>query len=366
MTAELAGSIPYILLLVALVGASAFFSGTEVALFSLRRVERERMVRSERRSDQLVVRLLSRPRRLIATILVGNEFVNVSVSVTAAAIIHQMFAGAGELGLTFMATALALPLLLFLGEITPKTVAFKIAPSWSRIASRPLHVFGIAIAPVRAVVRLIADLIMRPFGGATLQSVPRDLSEDEFKALVDAGSAEGEVDARERRLIHRVFELGDKTVGEVMTPREQVFALPYDLPIARLVHEIAARGYSRVPIYQRSADGGRGVVRGIAYARDLVLPGIGLEQPGRLADVLHEPIFVPRTLRAERLFRMFKARQKHMAIVVDEYGNLAGLVTMEDLLEELFGEIRDERELLKRRGGVGPRASTTESEAGSR
>lgn len=363
MTADLAGSIPYFLLLAALVGASAFFSGTEVALFSLRRVDREQMVRSERRSDALVVRLLARPRRLIATILVGNEVVNVSVSVTAAAIVHQLFfsAGAGELVLMAMATALALPLLLFLGEITPKTVAFKTAPGWSRLAARPLHVFGFAVAPARAIVRGISDLIMRPFGGSTLQSVPKDLSEDEFKALVDAGSAEGEVDARERSWIHSLFELGDKPVGDLMTPRDQVFALPYDLPLTRLVDEIAARGYARVPIYHRSADGRR-VVRGIVYARDLVLPGLGLEPPRRLVDLLREPLYVPRSLRAERLFRMFKAQQKHMAIVVDEYGRLDGLITMEDLLEEVFGEIRDERELLK----TGARARRRASEAGGR
>ena len=343
MTAELAGSIPYILLLAALVGASAFFSGTEVAMFSLRRVDREQMLRSERRADQLVSRLLARPRRLIATILVGNEFVNVSVSVTAAAITHRLFFGASELGLTLIATALALPLLLFFGEITPKTVAFKTAPAWSRLASRPLHIFGYAIAPVRGLVKLIADLIVRPFGGATLQAVPKDLSEDEYKALVDAGSAEGEVDARERRLIHKVFEFGDKKVADVMIPRERVFALSYDLPVARLVEEIGARGYSRVPIYQKSFDN----IRGVVYARDLVLPGVGLQPPGVLAELLHEPLFVPQTLPAERLFRIFKTKKKHLAIVVTEYGKVAGLVTMEDLLEELFGEIRDERELLK-------------------
>jgi putative hemolysin len=353
MTADLAGSIPYFLLLATLVGASAFFSGTEVAMFSLRRVDREQMLRSQRRADQLVVRLLARPRRLIATVLVGNEFVNVSVSVTAAALAHHLFTGAGELGLTLIATAVALPLLLFFGEITPKTLAFKTAPAWARLASRPLQAFGIAIAPVRAIVRLIADLIVRPFGGATLQAVPKDLSEDEFKALVDAGSAEGEVDARERRLIHKVFEFGDKTVAEVMMPRDQVFALPYDLPVARLVHEIGARGYSRVPIYQKSFDN----VRGIVYARDLVLPGVGLHQPGVLADLLHEPLFVPQTLPAERLFRIFKAKKKHLAIVVNEYGKVAGLVTMEDLLEELFGEIRDERELLKSAAAAPPPAT---------
>jgi putative hemolysin len=359
---DIADIVPYLLAVVTLVLASAYFSGTEVAMFSLRRVDREQMAESSRRSDSLVVRLLAKPRRLIATILIGNEVVNVSMSAVMAGIVGRVFAGRSELSLALLATGLALPLLLFFGEITPKTVAIKSSATWARAASRPLWLFDIVVTPVRAIVRGVADLLMRPFGGSTLGSVPKELGEEEFKALVDAGSAEGEVDARERRLIHKVFEFGDKTIAQVMTPRQRVFALSYELPLARLIQEAAARGYSRVPIYHKAFDN----LRGILYARDLVGHATGLAQPRPLGELLHEPLFVPQTIQLERLFRIFKQRKTHMALVVNEYGKLAGLVTMEDLLEELFGEIRDERELQKAMGRALRLATERPADGGGR
>ena len=126
-----------------------------------------------------------------------------------------------------------------------------------------------------------------------------------------------------------------------MQRRGKVFGLAYELPWARLIKEVAARGYSRVPIYQRSIDN----VVGILYAKDLVIAMCKQKPPAKLSSLLHEPFFVPRTTPLERLFSIFKQGKTHMALVVDEYGTLCGIVTMEDLLEELFGEIRDEREL---------------------
>jgi putative hemolysin len=304
--------------------------------------------------------LLSRPRRLIATLLIGNEVVNVSVSALLAAMAPTLYPGRSEVELALLTTFTALPILLLLGEITPKTVAIKTAGTWSRAVAWPLWLFSVLVTPIRSVVLLIADVILRPLGGSTRQGILRDLSEDEFRSLVDAGSAEGAVDARERRFIHRVFEFGDKTVGQVMEPREKIFALSYDLPLSRLAGEVAERGYSRVPIYRKSLDH----VRGILLAKDLVVQTV---VPGhrRLGDLLHEPLFVPHTLRVERLFRLFKQRRIHMALVVNEYGKLIGLVTMEDLLEELFGEIRDEREQQKaqaRQRLAASRASMTRDE----
>ena len=318
-------------------------------MFSLRRVDREQMSRSKWTIDSLVLKLLARPRRLIATLLIGNEVVNVSVSAVLASMSPLLYPGRSELELAFLATFTALPVLLLMGEITPKTIAMKSSVGWSRTVARPLWLFSLLVTPIRSVVLLIADLLLRPFGGSTRQSMLRDLSEEEFKTLVDAGSAEGEVDAHERRLIHRVFEFGDKTVDQVMEPRDTIFALSHDLPMARLMRQVAKRGYSRVPIFQRSLD----EVIGILYAKDLAVHSLSSAgQPRRLGDFLHKPLYVPRNLPAERLFGMFKQRKIHMALVVDEYGKLIGLVTMEDLLEELFGEIRDEREQQKESSGA--------------
>ncbi|HUH01834.1 MAG TPA: hemolysin family protein [Kofleriaceae bacterium] len=344
---------PHLFILGVLIAMSAFFSGSEVALFSLRRVDQQQLASSERKSDRMLVHLLARPRRLIATILIGNEMVNVSASVVVASMVPLIFPGRGDLELGLISTAIALPLLLFFGEISPKTVAIKSSMGWARRAAQPLWWWFVVISPIRAVVRVITNVIMYPFGGNAQQG-PEDLSEEEYKALVDAGSAQGQLKAEERRLIHRVFEFGDKKVGQVMIPRRRVFALAYDLPTARLIKEIAAGGYSRVPIYQKSLDR----VMGIIYAKDLVVQGAGLSAPRRLVDLLHEPLFVPRSIPVERLFRIFKQRKTHMAVVVNEYGKVVGIVTMEDLLEELFGEILDEREQQKASVKVTPRLST--------
>lgn len=327
-----------LVIIASLLTCSAFFSGTEVAMFGLRRVDREQMARSDRRSDKRILAMLARPRRLIATVLMGNESINVSMSAVMAGVASDLLPGRSEAQLAVLATAMALPLVLLVGEIGPKTIAFKNPVRWARAAVGPLGLFGLIIAPARLVVGAVAAVILRPLGGGAARQTPRALSEAEFRALVDVGSAEGEVDARERRLIHKVFEFGDKTVAEAMVPRAQVYALSYDVPLARLTQAVASKSFSRVPIYQKTLDN----VRGVLHAKDLLIQG--QSAPRRLSQVLHEPLFVPQTTPLERLFRLFKQRKIHMALVVNEYGKLAGLITMDDLLQQLFGDMREERE----------------------
>src|SRR5262249_55875793 len=136
-----------------------------------------------------------------------------------------------------------------------------------------------------------------------------------------------------------VFEFSDKNVGQVMTPRDRIFALNYDLPMQRIVKEIAARGFSRVPVYQKTLDN----VRGILNAKDLMRIASAQGPSRPLGELLHEPLFVPRTTPVKRLFLTFKQKKRHIALVVSEYGKVLGLVTMDDLLAQIFGVIRDER-----------------------
>jgi len=355
--AELASSLLVVGLLVV---ASAFFSGTEVAMFSLRRAERQRMARSERGADKLVTRLVAHPRRLIATVLLGNETANVSLSAVMAGVGQQLFEGQPELSIALLTTAITLPILLLVGEITPKTIAIKTAPGWSRMSARPLWVFGVLITPLYWVVNTISGALIRAFGVDSRQPGPsRAMGEDEFRTLVDAGNAEGEIDARERRLIHRVFEFGDKRVSQVMVGRDKAFMLSSKMPVARMVAEVSQRGYSRVPVYQQNRDD----ILGVLFAKDLVLVGTGQDSSRRIADLLHTPLYVPRSMKLERLFGLFKDRRTHMAVVVDEYGQFLGLVTMEDLLEELFGPIRDEKEVRARARTNAGLASLVEVEA---
>ena len=337
MIAELSVAIP---LAIACVVISAFCSGTEVALFSIRRVERDQLARSGRFIDRRIAAMLERPRRLVATVLVGNEAFSSILAVLAFIVLGQRYPVWSAF---WLAIAVALPLIVLVTEITAKTLAAKAPLLWSRLCVLPLALFSIAITPARFVVQGVAGIVLSPFGVAARPRPAGDLSEEEFRTLVDAGSAQGQVDARERRLIHRVFEFNDKNVGQVMTPRERIFALSYDLPAQRLVKELAARGFSRVPIYQKSLDN----IRGLLNAKDLVRTTAGQPLGRPLGELLHEPLFVPRTTPVKRLFLTFKQKKVHMAIVVSEYGKVLGLVTMDDLLSQIFGVLRDERAALQ-------------------
>jgi CBS domain containing-hemolysin-like protein len=321
---------------------SGFCSGTEVALFSLRRVDREQLARSDSRRDRRIVALLERPRRLVATVLIGNEVLAAMLAVISLMVVAKRWDGS-PWAVATLALAISLPLIVLVAEVTAKTLAAKAPLAWARVCVFPLIVFAWLVTPLRWIVHAASELLLRPLGEVARTRPVRDLSEQEFRSLVDAGSAQGQVDARERRLIHRVFEFSDKNVGQVMTPRDRIFALAYDLPMQRLVREVASHGFSRVPIYQKSLDN----VRGIVHAKDLVsgVAGAPLQKP--LAEVLHEPLFVPRTTPVKRLFLTFKQKKVHMAVVVSEYGKVLGLVTMDDLLAQIFGVIRDERTTLQ-------------------
>lgn len=318
---------------------SAFCAGSEVALFSLRRPDREQLQHSNHGYDRRILRLLERPRRLIATVLVGNLSFNSLLAVIVLALVFRWAPVDEPWVLAAIALGITLPLVVLLSEVTAKTIAAKASLHWARVCAMPMQVFAWLVTPVRVVVQTACSIILRPLGDRVRSRPVRDLSEQEFRTLVDAGSAQGQVDARERRLIHRVFEFNDKNVGQVMTPRDRIFALSYDLATPRLVKELAQRGFSRVPIYQKSLDN----VRGILNAKDLVKTAAGQPLGRPLGELLHEPLFVPRTTPVKRLFLTFKQKKVHMAIVVSEYGKVLGLVTMDDLLSQIFGLLRDER-----------------------
>jgi putative hemolysin len=334
-----------------LVVAAALFAGTEVAVFSLRRTDREQMARSGRGTDKSVLALLAQPRRLITAVLLGIESVTGLVVILALGLAAYAWPGlAREPELLIAATVgMTLVGLVLFAEVMPKTFALKWPIAWSRAAAWPLAVFTLVVTPLRILIQGASTVLLAPLGDAARSRPSRDLSEEEFRSLVDAGSSQGQIDARERRLIHRVFDFADKNVGQIMTAREKVFALAYDLPMARLAKEVAARGFSRVPIYQKSLDN----VRGILNAKDLVRAAAGQVSGRTLGELLHEPLFVPRTTPVKRLFLTFKQKKVHMGIVVNEYGKVLGLVTMDDVLAQLFGALRDERDALQTAGKRG-------------
>jgi putative hemolysin len=325
---------------------SGFFAGAETALFSISRASRESLAAQTDPGSRRVLMLLEHPRRLIVTLIVCNELVNIAASSLAAQVTSAVLPGLREAAQVVISAAVMVPLIMLIGEMTPKSIAIRLGEKWARRVAPVLQVFYVAVTPLRWVLSSVAGVIVRLVGGRP-PTRTEGLREEEFRALVDVGSETGELQVAERRLIHNVFEFGDTTVGKIMTPADKVFALPYEMPLGRMVDAVSKERFSRVPIYRsgRARKGPVGIeVVGILLAKDLVGYAGGHLEGHTIQDLLHPALFVPRTTKCDHLFREFQRRKTHLALVVDEYGRLAGLVTMEDLLEELFGEIADEKE----------------------
>jgi putative hemolysin len=299
------------------------------------------MRQSGRKTDRVILSLLERPRRLIATILLGNELVNVSIATLIAAIVERLLRSSlGQAELTVVSTLIALPALLLFGEITPKSVALKAPEGWAHLAARPIALVSRVVAPVRWAVQGVADSVLWLLGQRRRGTPTEALKEAEFRALVDVGSEEGEVRAAEQRLIHNVVEFGDRAAGDIMTPMERVVSFPYDWSLQRILEAVQKSRYSRLPIYRRAKDN----VVGILLAKDLVGLARGHASTRTLGDLVMAPYYVPKATKCDFLLRQMQRRKTHMAVIVNEYGRTIGLCTMEDLLEELFGEIADEKE----------------------
>lgn len=344
------GLLSHMLFLVPLFLSAGFFSGTETALLSLSRTRRE-VLRQNAATDAASARvlwLLSDPRRLITTIIIGNELTNILLSEVMTESVARLFRlfprlfvglqpASLDVLVAIVATLLTVPLLVMFGELIPKTIGIKLAERWALIVSWLLKVLTWVLWVPRVLVSTVSDLLLLlligPKGRHT-EAAPV-LSEREIRTLVDLGQAEGEIRGAERKLIHNVLDFGDLTVGNLMTPERNVFAVPVAMPLARIVETVSKQRYSRVPVYR----GRRDNVIGILLAKDLVGYSYGDLEGRPLADLLHPPLFVPKRAKCERLLREFQRRKTHMAMVVDEYGRLAGLVTMEDLLRPLFADL---------------------------
>ena len=280
-----------------------------------------------------VQRLLKYPRRLLVTILVGNESVNVTISVVAAVIFFYFLGEEGK----WVAIAVMTPLLLIFGETIPKTFAIINPIRFASYVSLPLTVFAGIARPIIWVLEKISGLAVNLFG--TGDSKRGDtLMEDEFKTLIDAGHKDGVLEESQRDLINRVFELGETRVSDVMTPRVDMFCLPISMNIKSMEKKIIDAPYSRIPVY---GDDGDNII-GVLYVKDLLSLTARKETAAGVETILRKPYFVPLEKRTDSLLGDFQARKIHMAIVVDEYGGVAGIVTMEDILESLFGDIYDE------------------------
>jgi CBS domain containing-hemolysin-like protein len=315
--------------LLVLVICSALLTGAEAAYFSLGRARLKRMAGAEGKPKALI----ERPNDLLVTLLVGITLINIGATAIAT------FIGDSLIGSQYAFVVEVIGMILLIttfGEVLPMTVAVKYPEPFLRVVERPVAWLAWLLTPVRAGLGALTSLTVRLVGRGS-QSQP-ELSEEELRTLVDVGAREGVVEREEREMIHKVFELEDTLVRSLMVPRTDMFCLDIETPAEAILPALREQLHSRVPVYEGSLD----VIVGILYTKDLLPYVAGLPPGFDLRAHLHPPYFVPESKRADALLQEFQAKKLHLAIVVDEYGGTAGLVSLEDLLEELVGEIEDE------------------------
>lgn len=325
-----------VLLILFLILVSGFFSGSEAALFSLSFIQRQRLKRSAAFKGNLVDRLLTHPRRLIVTILVGNDLVNIASSVLAASLFISML---GTKQGKWVAIGVMTPLTLIFAEVVPKTIAMTHNERLAPLVSIPISLFEKIIGPIRWIFDRVGKMLIRIFG-AEKHPEAGVIMEEEFLDMVDLSHRGGELRGMERDLIHNVFEFGDTRVSEVMVPLADVFCLPEDMKESDVLFHVKENHHSRIPVYRKEREN----IIGILYAKDLLK--LGFEKLGSngviLPKIARKPFFTPENKMIDELFYTLKQKRIHMAVCTDDDGKVTGLVTLEDLLEELFGEIYDE------------------------
>ena len=318
---------------------SAFFSASETALFSLQPVDRRAMADE---GNTRVETLLKTPRATLATLLIGNETVNITLSSVMAGLMLTLAPELPWLNLVVLP-----PILLVLGEIMPKVFAMRYNRRFATFVSRPLRAFGVAVTPIRWVLTTVADLALRMTGGTTAHE-EAELREAQLRALIDEGIASGSIAASEHEMLHKAFDFGDLTVNRLMTPRPDMRTLRLNDRWEDILDQIRQEGLSRLPVWHNKPDNIIGVLVVKSLLPVLRAVHAGERPPPSPRDIQRMllPVrFVPTTKAAEAMLREFRTERFHMSVVVDEHGNVVGLVTLDDLLSELVGDLLDETDV---------------------
>ena len=319
------------LILSVLLVLSAIFSGSETAFMTVPPSKVQELYSKKARGARTLKKLKANPHRLLITILIGNNVVNISASAYTAVILAEAF-GSSSVGIT---TGIMTFLILVFGEITPKSFAHAHAAGISLFLAKPFLILGYVLWPLIVIFELIVRGVNRIFG------MEKDaiVTEDELMAMVQLGAQEGAIDKQEREMIEHVLEFDDIIVKEVMVPRTEVQSLDEEATLGDAVEMIENFGHSRIPVYRDGIDH----IVGILNAKDLLQYIRKFKKSKKLKTLDFDPVLkAPFSKKINVLFREFQKRHVHMAVVIDEYGGTAGVVAMEDLLEEIVGEIADE------------------------
>ena len=325
-----------IIILCLLLVASALISSSETAFFSLKPADLEDLESRNDIKSQLVLKLREKPKTLLATILIGNNFVNVTITLLATYIVSEMFDMLNHPMAAFvMEVVVITSLVLIIGEITPKIVAAKRPVKLARFMARPLQVLIVLFKPLsRLLVRSTS------FMDKHLEKKKAEISMDDLTAAVDIAT-ESSTPLDEKNMLKGIATFTEKEVSNVMKPRIDIIAVEHDMSFQDMLVTVIKSGFSRIPVYEETLD----KVSGILYVKDL-LPYLDAESY-EWQRLIRPAFFVPENRKINDLFQDFREKKIHIAIVVDEYGGTSGLITMEDVIEEIVGEINDEFDNVK-------------------
>lgn len=325
-----------LLLLIVLLVLSGVFSSAETSLSSLNIIKIKQLKKRGVKEVKTLEKLLKNSSKTLATILIGNNIVNIAATAIATELTLKFFAGKQA---TFIVTTIMTILILVFGEITPKTYSSYNPEKIAIKLGKPIEFLSVIFTPILAVLNNITKLIIRSFGGNIVNN-KTTVSEEEIKTLVDVGEEAGIIEKQEREMINSIFEIGEIRVTEVMIPRIDMIYLEEDVSTEEAIKQVLKYGYSRIPVIKKTIDN----VIGMIYAKDLLSCYFekDREKHSGIKKLIRPAYFIPQSKKAIDLLTEMQIKKIHIAIVLDEYGGTLGLVTIEDILEEIVGDILDE------------------------
>lgn len=313
---------------------SAFFSGSETAFFALSKLEIKKLEKKKDKKSRRILKLIRSPRELLVLILLGNTIVNVAASSLAAVVAinlgKQVFSeNAQYLSLVIEVIIMTILLLIF-GEITPKLLAFSFATKYSGYSSFFLKYLRIILLPVIKLLAWISSL----FSKKKQIRPPNDISQSDFKNIINSKKIKHSLEDKDKKIIKRIFRFSSIRVKEIMVPRVDIVAVEKKDGLQEIIKEITQSGYSRIPIYKKNIDN----IIGFVYAKDIIIE----PNTKSINNLLRPALFVTEKIKIQTLLNQLRSKKLQIAVVCDEYGGTSGIVTIEDILEELVGEIMDE------------------------
>lgn len=311
---------------------SAFVSGAEVAYFSLKPEDLESLKENKNRSNKIILNMLQKPKKLLATILIANNMVNIAIIIISSLLISRLFDFGDKAWLEFLVQVVAVTfIILLLGEVTPKVYATRNGLKMASVMAIPLFILEKIFSPLSFTLINSTGFIEKRF-----KSKGHDISVDAISHAIEITN-ESNTTEHEKNILKGIVRFGSIEVKQIMKPRLNVVAFNIETNFKDLLFRIIEAGFSRVPIYRESFDN----VEGILFIKDL-LPYINEKEDFEWQKLIRPPFFVPENKKIDDLLREFQYKKIHIAIVVDEYGGSSGLVTLEDIIEEIVGEINDE------------------------